>query len=126
MGLISRVSSRTYRSFKKVQKCLLNKFSLAESPNSKSRKLANFWEVKSTVLWLELVKSRVRPQRSKQKKKERRRPDEPLDEHSTIDDSSLPTALLAAKRRDQTVKPTESTSKQFYYDHKVVQELVQI
>merc|ERR1712146_393665 len=81
----------------KVQKCLLNKFSLVESPNSKSRKLANFWEVKSTVLWLELVKSRVRPQRSKQKKKGRRRPDEPLDEHNTIDDSSLPTALWRQK-----------------------------
>merc|ERR1712014_13030 len=52
-------------------------------------------------------------QKSKPKRKRRRRPAEPLDEPNTTDDSLCPIALSAAKRRVQTVKPTESTSKLF-------------
>merc|ERR1712200_208381 len=57
---------------------------------------------KSTVLWLVLVRSRVKPQRLMLKKRRRLRPAVPRDVCNTTDDSST-LFQHSARRRDQTL-----------------------
>merc|ERR1712110_1225578 len=62
----------------------------------------DFLVVKSTVLWLVLVRSRVKPQRLMLKKRRRLRPAVPRDVCNTTDDSST-LFQHSARRRDQTL-----------------------
>merc|ERR1711937_282494 len=62
----------------------------------------DFLVVKSTVLWLVLVRSRVKPQRLTPKKRRRLRPAVPRDAcNTTVDSSTL--FQHSARRRDQTL-----------------------
>merc|ERR1712222_191717 len=111
MGLISRVSSRTYR--KKVQNIIMSTSTVLFGAVSE-QKIAEVGKLlggKVHGSLARLVKSRVKPQRSKPKKRGRRRPAEPLDELNTTDDSSWQALLLAVKRRDQIAKLTDQRSR---------------